>query len=195
MDGKLGNEGKTDKRTPKLDEASPRMEKDKDEYTPMPDNNDLEDEYFIYLSSSDDELMSEESNWSNQGTFLGQTFTPRNTTGGDFFGPKIVGKPHGKVEKSPKERKSLEDPNNIEIEDQQQGKNAVHIFPIVTVTNDPMDVQGDTTLSESGNESDVNPGTAEGNEATKDYLEKKKLLKKRLKRGKNQVDRRRRKKR
>ncbi|KAG5878805.1 hypothetical protein JTB14_026007 [Gonioctena quinquepunctata] len=78
-----------------------------------------------YLASSDDEIMSEESNWSNQGTNLGQTFTPLNITGGERnIGPKIIGKPHGKVEKTPKERKSLEDPNNIEIENQHQGKNA-----------------------------------------------------------------------
>ncbi|KAG5898384.1 hypothetical protein JTB14_015815 [Gonioctena quinquepunctata] len=39
MDGKLGNEGKTDKRTPSLEVTSPRLETDKDEdvYT-IPDN-------------------------------------------------------------------------------------------------------------------------------------------------------------
>ncbi|KAG5889619.1 hypothetical protein JTB14_002009 [Gonioctena quinquepunctata] len=75
IDEKLGNEGKTDKRPPNLDEASPRMEKDKEEYTLLPDNNDLEDEYFNYLASSDDESMSEQSNWSDQETYLGQTYT------------------------------------------------------------------------------------------------------------------------
>ncbi|KAG5878154.1 hypothetical protein JTB14_036042 [Gonioctena quinquepunctata] len=68
MDEELENEGRTDKQTPSLDEASPRMEK------------------------------------------MGQTFTPRNTTGGDFFGPKIVGKPHGKVEKKNKGKKVTRGP-------------------------------------------------------------------------------------
>ncbi|KAG5898385.1 hypothetical protein JTB14_015816 [Gonioctena quinquepunctata] len=89
---------------------------------------------------------------------MGQTFTPPHITGGERnIGPKIIEKPHGKVEKTPKERKG----KNTE-------EGTLRIFPIVIVMNEPVDVQGDSTSSESGNESDANPGTAEGNEAKKD---------------------------
>ncbi|KAG5868854.1 hypothetical protein JTB14_031094 [Gonioctena quinquepunctata] len=134
-------------------------DKDEDEYTPIPDNNDLEDEYFNYLASSDDELMSEESNWSNQGTYMGQTFTPPHITGGEEHRSENNQKTTWKSGKNPEGEKG----KNTEEE-------TLHIFPIVTVMNDPVDVQGDSTSSESGNESDANPGTTEGNEATKDYL-------------------------
>ncbi|KAG5879981.1 hypothetical protein JTB14_030478 [Gonioctena quinquepunctata] len=121
--------------------------------------------------------MSEVSNWSEHGTYLGQSYNLREKTEGKskYYSPKIVEKPQEKAGKSSKERKSQEDLNNIEIDNQQQGKNPVHISPTVIVKNDPMDVQGDTTSSESGNEADANPSITEGNEATKDYLEKRKI--------------------
>ncbi|KAG5893198.1 hypothetical protein JTB14_016473 [Gonioctena quinquepunctata] len=155
----------------------PQGSGNKEEVTPTPDNSELEDEYFNYLASSDDESMSEVSNWSEQGTYLGQSYNLREKTEGKsvYYGPKKVEKPQEKAGKSSKERKSQEDLNNIEIDNQQQGKNPVHISPTVIVKNDPMDIQGDTTSSESGNEADANPNITEGNEATKDYLEKRKI--------------------
>ncbi|KAG5863228.1 hypothetical protein JTB14_017086 [Gonioctena quinquepunctata] len=44
---------------------------------PQEDDN-LEDEYFNYLASSDDETTSEECIFSDGGTYMGQTITPRS---------------------------------------------------------------------------------------------------------------------
>ncbi|KAG5868363.1 hypothetical protein JTB14_012507 [Gonioctena quinquepunctata] len=82
--------------------------------TPIQEESSLEDEYYNYLASSDDET-SEDHIFSDGGTYMGRTITPRITR---------------------EEIRSLEDQrSDIEIDNQQQGKNAVHISPIVIVKN------------------------------------------------------------
>ncbi|KAG5879809.1 hypothetical protein JTB14_000245 [Gonioctena quinquepunctata] len=107
--------------------------------TLSPDDISLEDEYFNYLASSDDETTSEEYFFSDGGTYLGQTITPRYAR---------------------EEIRSLKDQNkeNTEIKNQEQEKNVEeeipHIFPNVIVLNEPMDTQDvvDSPVSEDIND-------------------------------------------
>ncbi|KAG5898001.1 hypothetical protein JTB14_007946 [Gonioctena quinquepunctata] len=99
--------------------------------TLSPDDSSLEDEYFNYLASSDDETTSEDHIFSDGGTYMGQTLTPR------YSREEI---------RSPKDQKK----ENIEIKNQEQEKNVEeeipHILPNVIVRNEPMDTQDQVDL-------------------------------------------------
>ncbi|KAG5863542.1 hypothetical protein JTB14_026564 [Gonioctena quinquepunctata] len=107
--------------------------------TLSPDDISLEDEYFNYLASSDDETTSEEHFFSDGGTYLGQTITPRYAR---------------------EEIRSLKDQNkeNTGVKNQEREKNVEeeipHIFPNVIVLNEPMDTQDvvDSPVSEDIND-------------------------------------------
>ncbi|KAG5884469.1 hypothetical protein JTB14_019007 [Gonioctena quinquepunctata] len=107
--------------------------------TLSPDDNSLEDEYFNYLASSDDETTPEDHFFSDGGTYMGQTITPRYTR---------------------EEIRPLKDQKkeNIEIKNQERKKNVEeeipHIFPNATVLNEPMDTQDvvDSPVSEDIND-------------------------------------------
>ncbi|KAG5862064.1 hypothetical protein JTB14_004433 [Gonioctena quinquepunctata] len=79
---------------------------------PQEDDN-LEDEYFNYLASSDDETTSEERIFSDGGTYMGQTITPRS--GEDISLLEDQGKENMEINKQQQE---------ISIEEE-----IPHIFP------------------------------------------------------------------
>ncbi|KAG5863684.1 hypothetical protein JTB14_003674, partial [Gonioctena quinquepunctata] len=110
------------------------------------EDSSLEDEYYN-LASSDDEATSEDYIFSDGGTYMGQTITPRLTR---------------------EEIRSLKDQKkeSIEIKNQQQEKNVEeeipHIFPNVIVTNELMDTHDDVDSPVSENINDKIPITKKG---------------------------------
>ncbi|KAG5876578.1 hypothetical protein JTB14_037870 [Gonioctena quinquepunctata] len=112
---------------------------------PQEDDN-LEDEYFNYLASSDDETTSEERIFSDGGTYMGQTITPRS--GEDISLLEDQGKENMEINKQQQE---------ISIEEE-----IPHIFPNVIVRNEPMDTQDEGNPPVSEDINDKIPTTKKG---------------------------------
>ncbi|KAG5867617.1 hypothetical protein JTB14_001293 [Gonioctena quinquepunctata] len=130
-----------------MEERNEQQEPKERRNTLSPEDSSLEDEYFNYLASSDDEVTSEDHIFRDGGMYMGQTITPLITR---------------------EEMRSLNDQRkeNIEIKNQQQEKNVEeeipHTLPYVIVLNEPMDTQDDVNSPVSEDINDKIPITKKG---------------------------------
>ncbi|KAG5887792.1 hypothetical protein JTB14_024007 [Gonioctena quinquepunctata] len=198
----------TEEGTPEFkNELGKETRKPERDSRPQEEANLLEDECFNFLSASDDD--SDTGSWNQEPSiYIGQTYscqTEHKIEAGTYTpAPKMINSStiipniDGQIDDTSIEKDitigSLEGnisnklyftPENTNlIKQKETPEEGIHIFPTVTIWNNPMDMQGQTTSPESENEKDATPATTKGNKnppmrATKEYLEKRKIAQER----------------